>query len=88
MPLTAFEDEEHQSAAGWSGELHARPGETSDKVLRLLSPGRYLLIDNMPEGADPDAAAANETGGEPYKIAGGPPGYHNGMIAVITVTFE
>jgi hypothetical protein len=87
-PLAAFEDEAKQSVAGWMGELHARPGERSAAKLRLLSPGRYVFIDLVPQGADPDTAAANESGGQPYKIEGGPPGYHHGMIAVLTVTSE
>jgi hypothetical protein len=88
LPLDYFVDETHQSVAGWFGELHARPGERSDRKLRLLSPGRYVLIDLVPQGADPDAAAREERGGQPYQVEGGPPGYHHGMIAVLTVTLE
>jgi hypothetical protein len=88
LPLDALEDEEKQSVAGWFGELHARPGEHSEKRLRFLSPGRYVLIDLVSQGADPDTAAANENGGQPYKIEGGPSRYHHGMIAALTVTSE
>jgi hypothetical protein len=88
LPLEAFEDEAHQAVPGWFGELHVRPGERSESKLRLLSPGRYVLIDLVPQGADPDAAAREERGGQPYQVEGGPPGYHHGMIAVLTVTLE
>jgi hypothetical protein len=88
LPLDGLEDDEKQSVAGWFGELHARRGERSEERLRFLTPGRYVLIGLVPQGADPDTAAANEDGGQPYKIEGGPPGYHHGMIAVLTVTSE
>ncbi len=88
LPLSVFVDENKQSVPGWQGGLFARPGERSDAKLRFLSPGRYVLIDLVPQGADPDTAAANETRGQPYGIPGGPPGYHHGMIAVLTVTSE
>jgi len=87
LPLEALEDEEHQSQPV-IGELHAGPGERSKARLRFVSTGRYVLVDLVPQGADPDTAAANENGGQPYKIEGGPPGYHHGMIAVLTVTSE
>jgi hypothetical protein len=87
LPLEALEDEVKQSVPV-IGELHAGPGERSKARLRFVSPGRYVLIDLVPQGADPDTAAANENGGGPYKIEGGPPGYHHGMIAVLTVTSE
>jgi plastocyanin len=76
------------------GGLHAAPGEAAfDGRIRLQVPGRYLVIDVVPQGADPavvaetvNPASSSDSGGTPYRIAGGPLGYQHGMIAIVTVT--
>jgi plastocyanin len=77
-----------------AGGLHAAPGEAAfDGRIRLQIPGRYLVIDMVPQGADAavvaetvNPATSSDSGGAPYTIAGGPLGYQHGMIAIVTVT--
>jgi hypothetical protein len=76
------------------GALHAAPGESAfDGRIRLQVPGRYLVFDLIPQGADaavveenvnPSASAAMH--GAPWRIPGGPLGYEHGMITIVTVT--
>lgn len=75
------------------GALNAAPSEGAfDGRIRLQTPGKYLLMDMVREGAD--AAAVEEavnpsnpatTASPPYNVAGGLLGYQNGMIVIITV---
>lgn len=53
----------------------------------LREPGRYLIICSIPTGADPNAylSAAQNSGGGPPAVAGGPPHFVNGMYSEITV---
>jgi hypothetical protein len=94
LPPEAFGGEDPKPGFNIIGALHAAPGESAfDGRIRLQVPGRYLVIDMIPEGAD--AAVVEETvdpsdpasmHGVPYKIPGGPLGYEHGMIAIVTVT--
>ena len=55
----------------------------------LTEPGRYLLLCEVPTGADPDAymaAAAESQGGPVTGVDGGAPHLVNGMVGEITVT--
>ncbi len=75
------------------GALNAAPGEGAfDGRIRLQTPGKYLLMDMVREGAD--AAAVEEavnpsnpatTASPPYNVAGGLLGYQHGMIVIISV---
>lgn len=53
----------------------------------LKEPGRYLLVCNVPTGADPAAyqKAASESKGGPVSVPGGPPHLTKGMFAELTV---
>jgi hypothetical protein len=94
LPPDAFGAENPQPGFSIVGALHAAPRESAfDGRIRLQVPGRYLVIDMIPEGADaavveenvnPSSSAAAH--GVPYKIPGGPLGYEHGMIAIVTVT--
>ena len=74
--------------------MHAAPGERAfDGRIRLQTPGRYLLMGTVREGAD--AAAVEETvnpsdpaiiASPPYNVAGGLLGYQHGMITIVIVT--
>jgi plastocyanin len=81
-----------QPAFQYVGTLHAAPGEGAcDVRIRLQTPGRYLLLDMVRQGADPAVvdAAVCDTGHNrraPYTVPGGPLGYEHGMIAIVTVT--
>lgn len=69
------------------GVIHARPGESAyDGRVRINVPGRYLVVDLVPEGADIDAVmAAVEGNTSPMVVPGGLVGYQQGMIAIIEV---
>jgi hypothetical protein len=94
LPPDSFGAEVPQPGFSIVGGLHAAPGEEAfDGRIRLQTPGRYLVIDMVPQGAD--ATVVEETvnppdssdgGGAPYKLPGGSLGYEHGMIAIVTVT--
>lgn len=67
--------------------LHARPGQRNyDGRIRLNTPGRYLVLGLIPEGADPQAVERTlEAHSPPPFVAGGLLGYQNGMIAILNV---
>lgn len=64
------------------GHLDAAPGEDAfNGRIRLQRAGRYIALDMIPQGADPlTVRSAIETFAPPYLVAGGPIGYHHGMI--------
>ncbi len=92
LPLGA--EEIPQPGFSLIGVLHAAPGESAfDGRIRLQVPGRYLLFDMVPQGADValvsaavNPADSSDIGGSPRNIPGGPLGYEHGMIAIVTVT--
>jgi hypothetical protein len=93
LPVEAFGGEIPQPGFDIIGGLHAAPGEGAfNGRIRLQTPGRYLVIDMVRQGADPvaveqtvDPVDPGDSGGPPYDVDGGPLGYQHGMIAIVTV---
>lgn len=92
LPADSFGAETPQEGFNIIGGLHAAPGEAAcDGRIRLQIPGRYLIIDMVPQGANAavvDAAVCtdgSDGGGAPYRVPGGPLGYQHGMITIVTV---
>lgn len=89
LPPEAFGAETPQPGFNIVGGLHAAPGEGAfDGRIRLQAPGKYLVIDMVPQGADPavvEEAVASESPAPPYQVPGGLLGYEHGMIAIVTV---
>jgi hypothetical protein len=71
--------------------LHAAPGTKAIGRIRLQTPGTYIALDWLPQGADPEAISRviiPTTGiakTPPFAIGGGPLGYQQGMIVEIEV---
>ncbi len=93
LPREAFEVADQPNTVEGVGILHAAPGEAAfDGRIRMQVPGRYLLIDMVPQGADAAKVEENVNPSDPsfspsppWNIAGGPLGYQHGMIAIVTV---
>ncbi len=69
------------------GVIHARPGEPAyDGRVRINTPGRFLIVDLVPQGADVGAVVEAVAGNvSPMSVPGGLVGYQQGMIAIIEV---
>jgi hypothetical protein len=64
------------------GQMDAAPGEDAlNGRIRLQRSGRYIALDTVAQGADPQALRrAADTRAPSYLVAGGPLGYQHGMI--------
>lgn len=91
--FAALSHEELESLLRDIGHLDAAPGEAAfNGRIRLQTAGRYLILDMVPEGADPvvverlvnppDPATSPAP---PWLAEGGALGYQHGMIAEFTV---
>jgi hypothetical protein len=86
LPVTSSATQLHFDAHGGIaaaiGQLCAAPGEDAfNGRIRLRRTGRYIASDMIAQGADPlTVRNAIDTYSQPYFVAGGPLGYHHGMI--------
>ena len=91
--LAAIPPNEFESQLRAIGHLDAAPGEAAfNGRIRLQTPGRYLAIDMVPEGADPavietmvNPTDQSDATSPPWLADGGPLGYQHGMITQFTV---
>ena len=87
--LLALPEAEQETAAEFRGIAIALPGKptvTPRGPVTLDQPGRYILLCNIPTGADPAAyEEAMKKPGPPPSIPGGPPHFKKGMVAELTV---
>jgi plastocyanin len=71
--------------------LHAAPGSKAVGRIRLQTPGTYIALDWLPQGADPEAIslridpATGRATSFPFGVPGGPLGYQQGMIVEFEV---
>jgi hypothetical protein len=91
--FAAMSPEELDSQLRGIGHLDAAPGEAAfSGRIRLQTAGRYLVIDMVPEGADPAAVERmvnppdpSTADTPPWLADGGSLGYQHGMITIVNV---